>query len=77
MTKAITLARYAQRDELAALWQAAFGDQGKSVYYFFDYRFQPENCLVGTISGRVVSMLHMLPTAVSYTHLTLPTNREV
>ena len=65
MTKTITLARYAQRDELVALWQAAFGDQGQSVHYFFDYRFQPENCLVGTTSGRVVSMLHMLPTEVA------------
>lgn len=65
MTKTLTLARYAQRDELAALWQAAFDDQGESVHYFFDYRFQPENCLVGTTSGRVVSMLHMLPTEVA------------
>jgi len=65
VTKAMTLARYAQRDELVALWQAAFGDQGQSVHYFFDYRFQPENCLVGTVSGRVVSMLHMLPTELA------------
>jgi len=65
MTRAITLARYTQRDELTALWQAAFDDYSDSVHYFFDHRFQPENCLVGMSSGKVMSMLHMLPVEVA------------
>ncbi|MBS3872420.1 MAG: GNAT family N-acetyltransferase [Firmicutes bacterium] len=65
MTKGIALALWAQRDELISLWQSAFDDHSESVQYFFDYRFQPENCLVGTVGGRVVSMLHMLPLEVA------------
>ena len=65
MTKGIALARWAERDELIALWQAAFADDKEAVHYFFEHRFQPENCLVGLSSGKVVSMLHMLPTEVA------------
>jgi len=56
----IALARYVQRNELIDLWHSSF-EADAGVEYFFNYRFQPENCLVYTIGGKVASMLHMLP----------------
>jgi len=60
MDRDIALSRYVQRNELIDLWHSSF-EADAGVEYFFNYRFQPENCLVYTIDGKVASMLHMLP----------------
>lgn len=59
--KIIRLARWGMQAELANIWQICFGDPRRSTYYFFNNAFDPKNCLVYDIDGKIAAMVHMLP----------------
>lgn len=59
--KIIRLARWGMQAELANIWQICFGDPRRSTYYFFNNAFDPTNCLVYDIDGKIAAMVHMLP----------------
>lgn len=63
----ITLARDGMRGDLEYIWRACFGDPSDYVKYFFDFRYNPNNCAVyvDDSSGRAVAMIHMLPAAIT------------
>lgn len=58
----ISQAKDGMRSDLERLWRGCFGDTPEYVKYFFDFRFNPNNCLVYVDEdvGRPVAMLHML-----------------
>lgn len=58
----ISQAKDGMRSDLERLWRGCFGDTDSYVKYFFDYRYNPNNCLVYVDEevGRPVAMLHML-----------------
>lgn len=57
----IHFARPEQSSELIGVWGQCFEEPAASVEYFFNHRFQPENCLVYEVDGRAAAMVHMLP----------------
>lgn len=61
MRTGISKAQWLEKPELASLWKESFGDSSRYISYFFNNLFLPENCMVFHDSGRIVSMLHMLP----------------
>jgi len=63
----ITLARDGMRGDLEYIWRACFGDPSDYIKFFFDFRYNPNNCAVyvDDESGRAVSMVHMLPASIT------------
>lgn len=63
----ITLARDGMRTDLERIWRACFGDSPEYVSYFFDNRYNPNNCLVYVEEsvGRPVAMVHLLECSVT------------
>jgi len=63
----ITLARDGMRTDLERIWRLCFGDSAEYVSYFFDNRYNPNNCLVyiDETVGRPVAMLHLLDCSVT------------
>jgi len=63
----ITLARDGMRGDLEYIWRACFGDPSDYIKFFFDFRYNPNNCAVyiDDESGRAVGMVHMLPASIT------------
>lgn len=56
--------RAAAPEDMPALrenWRTSFGDSDDYLDFFFTRRFVPENTLVASVGGRVVSQLFLLP----------------
>jgi len=58
--------RWESRDDLIRLWSEVFGDTPAVLQFFFDTVFSPENTLVVTADGKIVSALYLLPAALSF-----------
>ncbi len=63
----ITLARDGMRTDLERMWRMCFGDPPEYVSYFFDNRYNPNNCIVYVDEsvGRPVAMVHLLECSVT------------
>lgn len=63
----ITLAKDGMRTDLEYIWRACFDDSSSYIRYFFDNRYNPNNCAVyiDTATGRPVAMLHMLSCTIN------------
>lgn len=55
------------KSDLQRLWRACFHDDDAYIKYFFENRYDPENCLAFMDESirRPVAMLHLLPSGVS------------
>lgn len=63
----ITLAKDGMRTDLEYIWRACFNDSSAYVRYFFDNRYNPNNCAVyiDPYTGRPVAMLNMLSCTIN------------
>lgn len=59
--KTITIANWGMRKQLEELWSICFGESGRPVSYYFNNRFQPENCLLYKVNDEIAAMVHLLP----------------
>lgn len=60
-----------QKEEIAQLWQACFGERREAIDYFLERVFAPEHCLVHVEDSRVVAMVHMLPARMVHEEATV------
>lgn len=49
------------KNQLKELWKICFGDEDSYIDLFFDNRFVPDQCIIGEVDGKVVTMLFTLP----------------
>lgn len=61
-----SLAKDGMRPQLEGLWKEAFHESDALIKFFFDNRYDPNQCAVYTDkSGRVAAMLHTLPAMIT------------
>ncbi|MBE6753334.1 MAG: GNAT family N-acetyltransferase [Ruminococcaceae bacterium] len=63
----ITLAKDGMRTDLERIWRLCFNDPPEYVKYFFDFRYNPNSCVVYVDEsiGRPVAMLHLLDASLT------------
>ncbi|MDR1564505.1 MAG: GNAT family N-acetyltransferase [Oscillospiraceae bacterium] len=68
-----SLAKDGMRPQLEELWQIAFNDTPGNIRFFFENRYNPNNCAVYTDKmGNVAAALHMLPASITEDSEILP-----
>lgn len=60
------LSERSMSSQLVNLWHRCFDDYDEAVNYFFNCRYNPENCAVCCVNGKVISAMHTLPVKISY-----------
>lgn len=58
------LFRFAERSDvnsLKKLWKTCFGDEDEYIDFFFENRFEPDECLCAFCGGELAGMLFLLP----------------
>lgn len=60
----ISFAQWGMQKQLSDLWQICFEEQPRPTNFFFNNRFQPQNCLVYKVENQIAAMVHLLPAQI-------------